>query len=309
MVVSSTSDSASTQKRVNKLIEECRQADEEKFGHATIETIDLIETFCSMHLGVNLRKAFLSGMVSDNEVEGTGDRKYHRVDTLVHKFCKLLSKNGVPEYTSGVVLFPDFLALRATNCTEMDQSCSKITLHRQVGSRYFVSAANACKILFLKDAAIEFLKFTGKDTGNQLERDVFAKLQDPDELSQLKADSLMYYHVYADLYMLSKSNDLGLSVLSMNQHYLELQTYLSEVEKDPDIVMDPNYHAFPSEERLFGTNKKVNHRLKSQDVYQNLFEKGEAEFEFVISRRCSQNERETVHVCKRSASWWSLLGS
>ena len=30
--------------------------------------------------------------------------------------------------------------------------------------------------------------------------------------------------------MLSKSNDLGLSVLSMNQHYLELHTYLSEVE-------------------------------------------------------------------------------
>lgn len=122
-----------------------------------------------MHLGVNLRKAFLSGMVPDNEDEGTCDRKYHRVDTLVHEFCKLLGKKGVSEYTLGVVSFPDFLALRSTDTYY--QCCSNI------GSRYFVSAANACKILFLKDAAIEFLKFTGKDTGNK-----FAKLQDPDEL-------------------------------------------------------------------------------------------------------------------------------
>ena len=71
---------------------------------------------------------------------------------------------------------------------------------RQVGSRYFVSAANAAKILFLKDAAIEFLKFTGKErAGNTLECDVFAKLHDSAELAPLKADSLMYYHVYGDL--------------------------------------------------------------------------------------------------------------
>ena len=283
LVVSSTSDSASTQKRVNQLIEECRQVDEEKFGCATIETLDVIETFCSMHLGVNLRKAFVSGMASDNETEGTGDRKYYKVDKLIHEFCKLFGKNGVPEYAVGVVSFPDFLELKATDDSEDEdghtyyQSCSKITLHRQVGSRYFVSAANGCKILFLKDAAIEFLKFTGKDTGNKLERDVFAKLQDPDELSQLKADSLMYYHIYADLSMLSKSNDLGLSVLSMSQHYLELQAYLSEVKNNPDIVMEPNYRVFPSEGRLYGTDRKVNHRLKSQDVYQNLFEKGEVD--------------------------------
>ena len=46
------------------------------------------------------------------------------------------------------------------------------------------------------------------------------------------ADSLMYYHVYADLFMMSKSKELGLSVYSMNQHYLELQLYLSEIAKD-----------------------------------------------------------------------------
>ena len=101
------------------------------------------------------------------------------------------------------------------------QSCAKVRLHRQVGSRYFVTAANACKIVFLTDAVIDFLKFTGKDSGNRLERDVFTKLQDPIELAHIKADSLMYYHVYCDLYM---SNDLGSTVLSMNQHYLELQT-------------------------------------------------------------------------------------
>ena len=53
--------------------------------------------------------------------------------------------------------------------------------------------------------------------------------------------------------MLSKSNDLGLSVLSMNQHHLELHTYLSEVETSPDIVFNPNYHVFRSEKRIYVT--------------------------------------------------------
>ena len=277
LVVSSTSDSASAQKRVNKLIEKQRQIDEEKFGPATIETIDLIETFCSMHLGVNLRKAFLNGTVeSDEEVEEPNEQKY-RVDILVHEFCKLFGRTGVPEYALGVVSFPDFLELRISTCSNEDrayyQACSKVHLHRQVGSRYFVSTTNGCKILFLKDAAIEFLKFSGKDCGNRLECDVYTKLQDSIELAHLKADSLMYYHVYGDLYMLSKSNDLGLSVLSMNQHYLELQTYLSEVENSPDIVFDLNYRVFQSEERLYGPDAKVNHHLKSPAVYQRLFDK------------------------------------
>lgn len=53
LVLSSTSDSASTQKKMNKLIEDCRLADKEKYGPANndIEALDLIETFCSMHLG------------------------------------------------------------------------------------------------------------------------------------------------------------------------------------------------------------------------------------------------------------------
>ena len=146
LVVSSTSDSAATQKRVNKLIEEHRQSDEERFGPATIETIDLIETFCSMHLGVNLRKAFLNGLVDADEENSTCER---RVDTLVHEFCKLFGTSGVPEYCSGVVSFPVFLEVKISSSSDQQQTyyrnCLKIRLHRQVGSRYFVSAANACK--------------------------------------------------------------------------------------------------------------------------------------------------------------------
>ena len=270
LVKSSTSDSASTQKLLNKLIEERRLADEEQFGPAvcTTETLYLIETFCSMHLGVNLRKAFLSG----TDV----DERHHRVDVFVHEFCKLFGRTGVPEYACGVLSFPDFMQLKVSITEDEErtyyEACLKVNLHRQVGSRYFVSAANATKILFLKDAAIEFLRFTGKDTaGNKLERDVFAKLHDSDELDHLRADSLMYYHIYGDLYMLSKSSDLGLSVLSMNQHYLELFTYLSEVEKYPRIMFDPDYHVFHSEIRIYGCDPKVNHRLKSKAVYDKLF--------------------------------------
>ena len=96
------------------------------------------------------------------------------------------------------------------------------------------------------------MKFTGKESGNKLERDLFAKLHDSVELAHLKVDSLMYFHVYGDLYMLAKSNDLGFSVLSMNQHYLELQTYLSELKMNPELAFDANYHVFRSEKRLYG---------------------------------------------------------
>lgn len=49
-----------------------------------------------MHLGVNLRKVFLSGTLEPDEAEEPGERKYHRVDTLVHEFCKLFGRTGVP---------------------------------------------------------------------------------------------------------------------------------------------------------------------------------------------------------------------
>lgn len=231
-----------------------------------------------MHLGVNLRRSFLNG-IEEEEEDST---RYHKVDTLVHEFCKLFGTTGVPEYCLGVVSFPDFLALKVNSSDGEQQgyyqNCTKVHLHRQIGSRYFVTASNACRVLYLKDAAIEYLKFTDKGTaGNKLERDVFCKLQDPLELAHLKVDSLFYYHVYADLYMLAKSKDLGKSVLCMNQHYLELQLYLQEVTKDPSVVFDSKYHVFSSENRLYEEDGKVNHRLKRQVVYDKLFKELKAD--------------------------------
>ena len=40
------------------------------------------------------------------------------------------------------------------------QSCLDVSLAREVGSRYFVKAANAMKVMFLKESAVSFLKFT-----------------------------------------------------------------------------------------------------------------------------------------------------
>ena len=61
LIKSATSDSASTQKKMNKLIKRRRQEDEDKYGNSiaiSSDVIDLIQNFCSMHLGVNLRKLF-----------------------------------------------------------------------------------------------------------------------------------------------------------------------------------------------------------------------------------------------------------
>ena len=82
----------------------------------------------------------------------------------------------------------------------------KKVLDRQVGSRYFISASNACKIFFLTKAALEFFEYTGKEKGNNLEQTIYAKLQNTCEMSHLKADAIMFYFVYADIVMLAKSN-------------------------------------------------------------------------------------------------------
>ena len=159
LIAASTSDSAASQKRFNKLIEECREKDSQKFGPATLETVELIESFCSMHLGINLRKAFLAG-IQPEDTNSSNSRKYHPVDTFVHEFCKLFGKHGTPEYGCGVQVFPDFLALMMDDSSltvathEYYHSCISVNLHRQIGSRYFVSASNAAKIVFLQEAAI-----------------------------------------------------------------------------------------------------------------------------------------------------------
>ena len=137
LVKSSTSDSASTQKCLNKLTEVKKQRDEERFGPetCTVETLDLIETFCSMHLGVNLRKAFLKGTIETGQ-----DERYHRVDSFVHEFCKLFGKTGGPDYACGVLSFPDILELQISTTKDEQQvyyqACSKINLHKQEGISY-----------------------------------------------------------------------------------------------------------------------------------------------------------------------------
>ena len=95
--------------------------------------------------------------------------------------------------------------------------------------------------MYLQQAAVEFLKYTGRESGNKLEKDVGIKLQDCNELAALKADALMFFHVYADLVMLAKSTELKKSALDMNTHYFELQVFLQELEEHPEIIMDQQY--------------------------------------------------------------------
>ena len=95
--------------------------------------IELVENFCFMHLGVNLCKAFLDGIRSLTSAESTSSpqqHEHHQTDTLVHEFCKLLDKHGVPEYGLGMLSFPDFLKERCSSNSY--QLCSKVRLNRQV---------------------------------------------------------------------------------------------------------------------------------------------------------------------------------
>lgn len=93
------------------------------------------------------------------------------------------------------------------------RQCLGIHLERQVGSRYFVTAANASKALFLLHAALEFFKYNGlSDASNKLEKGLHCKLHDTFLRSSVQADALMFYFVYADLMTLAKSNELNKSV-------------------------------------------------------------------------------------------------
>ena len=82
---------------------------------------------------MNLRKAFLSGTM-DDEAEEVNEGKHHRVEKLLHEFCKMFGRTGVPECTSGVLSFPDFLEVKMSTCSdEYYRACSEVRLHRQVG--------------------------------------------------------------------------------------------------------------------------------------------------------------------------------
>ena len=89
---------------------------------------------------------------------------YDLTDTLIHEFCKLFGRYGTLKYGCDGLEFPDFLAIKnEEQTTNYYQLCLNVMLDRQVGSRYFVSASNACKIFFLTKAVLEFLEYTGKD--------------------------------------------------------------------------------------------------------------------------------------------------
>ena len=91
--------------------------------------------------------------------------------------------------------FPDFLEM-------MDSSyyhqCKEIKLDRQIGSRYYVTAANAGKVLFLREAALSFLVHAGKHNGNKLKQTVFEKLHDSNVIVCLKAYAIMFHHIYCN---------------------------------------------------------------------------------------------------------------
>ena len=70
-----------------------------------------------------------------------------------------------------------------------------------------------------------------------------------------------FYCVYSDLMALAKSNTLNKSALDMTYHYLELLTFLREIQQYPDTILDSQYQVFRSERRLYGDDARVNHRL------------------------------------------------
>ena len=308
LIQSSSSDSASTQKKFNKLLEEKREEDKKRFGPASPDAIELVENFCCMHLGVNLRKAFFDGVKVDSS--DAMQRDTPQTDVLVYEFCKLLGKCGVPEYGLGAVAFPDFLQLSCDSSSDPDlvsyyKQCEHIKLERQVGNRYFVTAANAGKVLYLREAAIKFLQYTGKDKGNELEQSVVEKLQDPKELAYLKVDAIMFHHVYCNLIMLAKSTDLEKSVLDMNTHYLELKVFLQELEGDPEVAMCADVEVFKSEPGLYGHNKKTNHRLhpKYKPVEERIFTRDEFDetllFPLLVAGASTMKEKLSTYAEKQ----------
>ena len=192
--------------------------------------------------------------------------------------CTNFVKHGSPEYECGVQQLPDFLKLMCEDKLSPEsrviyyQHCLELKLQRQVGNRYFVTACNASNIVFLMTAAIEFMEYTGKRNGNKLEKEVYLKLKDEQEVLQIILDSLMYFHVYADLVMISTSKELNKSSLDMNTHYLELRCFLTEAVKHPEIVLKQETQVFISERQLYGNEKATNHRLNKPAVYQAVFD-------------------------------------
>ena len=194
------------------------------------------------------------------------------IDTIVHSVCKLLGHLGSqPEYGKGVRGFPEYLKELLEEVEEVGDASEEedelkatlsVRLSRQVGSRYFVTSRNAGRILCLARRATQFLEVlqVSKELNN-LERDVLNYLKTPHVLALLKVDGLIYDQIYADLMILMKSTKLGKMYLDMNVHYLELSRHLELLGNSPRLLLDPSIKVFPSEPRLYGENRKLNHRI------------------------------------------------
>lgn len=118
--------------------------------------------------------------------------------------------------------------------TERVEASLNVQLERQVGSRYFVTARNAGRILFLAPTAKQYLEDVQKTKElNALEANVLTHVKNTTILAALRAEALFFDKVYADLMRLLKSNELGKSLLDMNQHYLEILQFLEKISSTP----------------------------------------------------------------------------
>ena len=173
LIVSSTSDGASTQTKLNRLLQELRARDHEQFGPENASLKVIVSNKCGMHLGVNIRKAQNAGITEYEKEQNIDDeqhlenmedteqstpnqkREHVAIDTFVHSFCKLLGQHGTPEYGQGNT-FTDYVNYQLTeaklhgnnNRVNYLQNVLNTTLQRQVGSRYFVTAYNSVRIFF-----------------------------------------------------------------------------------------------------------------------------------------------------------------
>ena len=283
LVQSSMSDQASTQKLFNKLVEEKVQEERVQLGENTQdEGKQVLELFCGMHLGVNLRTAQIKGLMDHLNGASSG------VDTVVHSTCKLLGHLGTnPEYGRGVQGFPEYIKSlidesRAIGNSESEEvlslkSALGVRMERQVGSRYFVTARNAGRVFYLRPLAIRYLEETSQTKElNGLEKDVLRYMKSDTESALLKVDGLFFDKIYADLMILMKSKKLGKKLLDVNPHYHELLQYLELISERPRLILDPDHKVFVSEPKIYTCDDKctLNHRLHKnyQPVRTRIYE-------------------------------------
>ena len=151
MLQSSCSDSAAAQKRL-LLQQQKDKCIEGSYDGLENEILDIVKSFCGMHLGINLRKAFIQKPASQEDHDNTA------VDTFVYEFCKLFGSQG-PEYACNIQ-FKDFLMYRREESDGTKKlyynACLEVSLARQIGNCYFVTRRNATKILFYLKLQLSF---------------------------------------------------------------------------------------------------------------------------------------------------------